>query len=187
MLPKKGRDWHNNLSEAGKTATKLNVILARAHLNNKSKEKYKKNKDCLAISAFESTENKNNLEDDEEKEEIDIFSITKPKKLKSKKNYKKIKGVYKNRKIYKYHDSHINNLKIKEKQNNPCCTKYNPKYDSILKGIKSLPLWEKITGRIYHKKEAFEHKFYLQHENIEYNGWKNIYRYVKTNFKKRIC
>ena len=155
MLPKKGRDWYNNLSKAGKTATKLNIILARGHLNSKTKEKNKKNKDCLAISAFESTENKNNLEDDEDKEEINIFSITKPKYLKSKKNYKKIKNN-KNRKIYKYHDSRINNLKIKEKQNNPCCTKYNSKYDSILKGIKSLPLWEKITGRIYHKKEAFE-------------------------------
>lgn len=186
MLSKNENEWYNNLSEAGKTAVKLNIILTKALLESKSKERYKKIKDCLAISAFESSENKKNLEDDEDKEEIDIFSISKINKLKTKKNYKKIKNIQKNRKKYKYHDYHIKNLKIKEKQNNPSCTKYNPKYESILKGIKSLPLWEKLTGRIYHKKETFEHKFYLQHENIEDTMAGNTFIDMSKQISKRV-
>ena len=166
------RNWYNNLSEAGKRATKLNILLARTQLNSKLDEKNSKNKDCLIISAFESSENKKKFDDDEDKEEIDIFSINKiNKKLKSKNNYKKInnflKKKFENRKKYKYHDTHMKNIKKKEEQSNPSCTKYNPKYDSISRGIKSMPLWEKVTGRIQPKKEIFEHKFYLQHENIE--------------------
>ena len=61
----------------------------------------------------------------------------------------------------------MKNIKKREEQRNPSCTKYNPKYDSISRGIRSLPLWKKVTGRIHPKKEIFEHKFYLKHENIE--------------------
>jgi hypothetical protein len=60
----------------------------------------------------------------------------------------------------------IKNLK-KSEIINPPCTRYNPKYDYILKAAKALPLWEKTTGRIYPKKDTFEHNFYLQHDNIE--------------------
>ena len=165
-------NWYNNLSEAGKRATKLNILLARTQLNSKLEDKDIKNKDCLIISSFETSENNKRFEDDDDKEEIDIFSINKTnKKLKSKKNFKKINSFLKkkleNRKKYKYHDTHMQNMKKKEEPSIPSCTKYNPKYDSISRGIKSLPLWEKITGRIERKKEIFEHKFYLQHENIE--------------------
>ena len=165
MLSQKESDWYNNLSETGKRATKQNIILTKALLNCRLEEKSKKNKGLLATSAFEPSKNKINLEDDEGKEDIDIFKISKPEK--SKNMYKKIKNNEKYRQKYKYHDTHIKNMIKKEKQVIPSCTKYNPKYDSIRKGVKSLPLWNKITGRLYRKKETFEHKFYLQHENIE--------------------
>ena len=176
MLINEQKELYNNLSEAGKRSTKLNIIFAHSLLNNQLKEKKKyKNKDCLAISAFESSENKNNLDEDEEKEDIDIFSNESEninlKNVKSHKLYKNnnlLKNkIEKNKKKYQYHELHMKNLKKKETINNPSCTKYNPKYESILKGVKSLPLWEKITGRTNPKKEVFEHKFYLQHENIE--------------------
>ena len=170
------KNWFNNLSETGKRITKLNIILARAQSNIKVEEKDKKNKGFLSLSSYKYSKNKNKYLDDEEINDIDIFSITKTEKLnlkriKTNKNYKKInnflKKTNKKRKKYIYHDFHMKNLKKKEVQNYPSCTKYNPKYNSIRKDVKSLPLWEKITGRIYHKKKDSEHKFYLQHENIE--------------------
>ena len=166
------KDWYNNLSETGKRATKLNIILARGKLSSQLQDKNNNNRDSLMIPAFEYSENRRKIEEDDEKEDFDIFNITK----KTKKNdiYKKINNLLKKRmdkkrkKRYQYHfDSHLKNMKKREIHNNPSCTKYNPKYDSILRGVKSLPLWEKITGRIHPKKEVFEHKFYLQHENIE--------------------
>ena len=169
MLRNEGKNKFENLSKAGKTAAKLNIISARVFLNNRQKKNRKK--DCLAISALESIENRKKIDKNEDDENyVDIFSVNKKCKSQSpnSKNNSFLQKRKKSKK-YVYHDKHMQNLeKMKRKViPNPSCTKYNPKYDSILKGAKSLPLWEKTTGRIYPKKETFEHNFYLQHDNIE--------------------
>ena len=172
---KKG--WYNNLSKAGKNSIKLNIILSH-ELNEELKNKKIKNKDCLLISSFESSENRNNYPKEQQIEENDIFTLTKKernnlKKSSSQKNKLKINKYFKkkflsneHKKRYRFHDSHMKNLKKKEKQDNPSSTKYNPKYNTILKGVKSLPLWEKLTGRDKPKKQLFGYKFYLKHNDI---------------------
>ena len=51
----------------------------------------------------------------------------------------------------------------------PPCTKYNPKYDSILRRSASTPLWKSITGRKEKKRDIYDFPFYLNHELIQDN------------------
>ena len=70
-----------------------------------------------------------------------------------------------NKEKYKYHDKHMKNLKKKEEQFNPSCTKYNPNYDSI-KRTRSIPSFDKLVGRKPPQKKEICDKFYIEHENI---------------------
>ena len=68
---------------------------------------------------------------------------------------------------YYYHINHVK--KIKKKFLVPPCTKYNPKYDSILRRSASTPLWKTATGRKEKKKDIYDFPYYLNHELIQDN------------------
>ena len=68
---------------------------------------------------------------------------------------------------YYFHNKHVK--KFKKKFLVPPCTKYNPKYDSILRRSVSTPLWKSVTGRKEKKKDIYDFPFYLDHELIQDN------------------
>ena len=52
--------------------------------------------------------------------------------------------------------NYLNNNHVNKKRKEdmvPSCTKYNPKYDALLRRSASSPLWKYVTGRKEHKKE----------------------------------
>ena len=164
ILLNEEKDWFENYSKAGKDATRYNKILidAKKRIGKKPK-KLKKVNPCPEIAAFEALEKKQEelLNDDN----VDIFNEPKEKDKEKKDN------KYLNQKLYfkaklKYHDYHMNHLKKKEVEYNPSCTKYNPKYNCILKATKSCPSWEKQIGRKPIKPKEVCDKFYLEHDDI---------------------
>jgi hypothetical protein len=60
----------------------------------------------------------------------------------------------------------MNHLKKREVEYNPSCTKYNPKYNCVLKAPQSIPSWEKQLGRKPFKQKEVCDKFYLEHDDI---------------------
>ena len=169
ILSKEEKNWFDSYSKAGKEATKFNKIFTDAIRNTSIKaQKKKRVNPCPEIAAFESIEKKQ--EEMEEKlkllneDNIDIFNEPKvEEKLKINKYINQKKNLKNN---YKFHDYHMSHLKKKETEFNPCCTKYNPKYDSIKKVPQSIPSWEKQSGRKTPKKKDSCDEFYIEHKDI---------------------
>ena len=162
------KDWFENYSKAGKDATKFNKILSDTIKSLKSSpNKEKKANICPEIAAFEALEKKKEQMDILMNEENDIFKeLTEEEKRSKQLSDKYLKQKLISKQKYKYHDNHMKFLRKAEKEYNPPCTKYNPKYDCILKKAQSIPSLEKQSGRKpLNKKEIYD-KFYLEHENI---------------------
>ena len=186
MILEAEKDWFENYSKAGKISMKYNKLLSNVISNLKANTRKRKVKSCLEISAFESLENKeknNNINNAFFDDGIDIFKKSEENENNNNNNNNKNSNIiYNNKKIlsikdrqkYKYHDEHMNNIKndsiskskIKEENIIPSCTKYNPNYNSILKVPKSIPSWEKQSGRKLQKKPNSCDKFYLEHNDI---------------------
>lgn len=164
ILSDESKDWFENYSRAGKEAIRYNKILIDT--KNNIKKRLKPNKKNINNNKEEQKEKKG--EDSIEKaieDDIDIFSLPiEPSKPKKNNCYMNQRLIYKSN--YKHHDKHMQNLKKKEVRFNPTCTKYNPKYDTILKTARSLPSWEKQIGRKQSKKKDVCDKFYIEHENL---------------------
>jgi hypothetical protein len=162
---KKG--WFGSFSEIGKRAAKMSILLSRDPLNpDKAKKKFYTNK-SLVISAFESSENKNKPLFKKGEDTFDIFTIdeadkakledlakdgVKPKTAqqnKSKRNIFRVQSAidYQRKRNYHYYDLHRKKKNKITAHENPPCTKYNPKYNSILKRSVSAPAWSTIKGR----------------------------------------
>ena len=162
------KDWFENYSKAGKDATRFNKILSDTKKKLKSNpDKMTKVNICPEIAAFEAMERKKEQMDNLMNDELDIFKEL----TEEEKRNKQFSNKYMAQKLllkqkYKYHDKHMSHLRKMEKEYNPPCTKYNPKYDSILRTTQSIPALKKQSGRKpLNKKEIYD-KFYLEHENI---------------------
>ena len=164
ILLNEEKDWFDNYSKAGKDATRYNKILIDTKKNiGRKPKKLKKVNTCPEIAAFEALEKKREdlLNDDN----IDIFDDPIDEKKEKKENkYLNQKLYFKTK--YKYHDYHMNHLKKREVEYNPSCTKYNPKYNCVLKAPQSIPSWEKQLGRKPFKQKEVCDKFYLEHDDI---------------------
>ena len=189
---KKG--WFGSFSEVGKRAAKMNLLISRDPLTiNKARKKFS-NKGSLVISAFESSENKNKPLFKKGEETLDIFTIDesdkakleelakeglpesslKYKQLQNKQNKNNNKNKFRTqsalnnnsrKRYYHYYDLHRRKKVKVAVQQNPPCTKYNPKFDSVLKRSASTPSWATMKGRNDNTK-VDNHPFYIEHENI---------------------
>ena len=130
--------------------------------------------------------NKIKKDNHSKKKDFDIFTVEEPDKEKLEdiaqdiiKNNIKAKNSIdkKNNNLYekkvniksKYY-YHINHKKkAKKKVIVPSCTKYNPRYDAILKRTASTPLWKSTTGRKETKKDFYDFPFYINQELIQNN------------------
>ena len=164
------KEWFHNYSKAGREAVKFNKVLSEAIKKATYKPKKKKYVNpCPEIAAFEYLEKKKEENDKLMNDDLDIFE--KPVEEKEKENVKEdtddevMDEKALNKEKYKYHDKHMKNLKKKEEQFNPSCTKYNPNYDSI-KTTRSIPSFDKLVGRKPPQKKEICDKFYIEHENI---------------------
>ena len=184
---KKG--WFGSFSEIGKRAAKMNILISRDPLTIAKAKKKFSNNTSLVISAFESSENKNKPIFKKGEDTFDIFTIdetdkakleelakegVKPKTIQknqinnNKKNLFRTKSSMDNsrKRYYHYYDLHRKKKNKITKQENPPCTKYNPKYNSILKRSVSTPAWATMRGRKDIFNQADQHPFYIEHDNI---------------------
>ena len=184
---KKG--WFGSFSEIGKRAAKMNILISRDPLTIAKAKKKFSNNTSLVISAFESSENKNKPIFKKGEDTFDIFTIdetdkakleelakegVKPKAIQktqinnNKKNLFRTQSSMDNsrKRYYHYYDLHRKKKKKITKQENPPCTKYNPKYNSILKRSVSTPAWATMRGRKDIFDQAEQHPFYIDHDNI---------------------
>ena len=162
------KDWFDNYSKAGKNITRFNKILSDAKKKLKSNpNKITKVNICPEIAAFEARERKKEQMDDLMNDELDIFKeLTEEEKKNKQLNNRYLSQKLLLKQKYKYHNKHMSHLRKMEKEYNPPCTKYNPKYDSILRTTQSIPALKTQSGRKpLNKKEIYD-KFYLEHENI---------------------
>ena len=184
---KKG--WFGSFSEIGKRAAKMSILISRDPLNpEKAKKKFYTNS-SLVISAFESSENKNKQIYKKGEDTFDIFTIDETDKVKleelakdgvktkttqksqtnnNKKNVFRAQSAIDNsrKRYFHYYDLHKKKKHKITVHENPPCTKYNPKYTSILKRSASTPAWSTMKGRANIFKEADQHPFYLEHDDI---------------------
>ena len=184
---KKG--WFGSFSEIGKRAAKMSILISRDPLNpEKARKKFYTNS-SLVISAFESSEKKNKPIYKKGEDTFDIFTIDESEKAKleelakdgikskavqkaqasnNKKNVFRSQSAIDNsrKRNYHYYELHKKKKKKISIHENPPCTKYNPKYTSILKRSASAPAWHTMRGRADIFRQADQHPFYLEHDNI---------------------
>ena len=197
LLVNDKKGWYGSFSEAGRRAAKLNLLISKDPTVTENAKKKFTFKGSLVISAFESSENKNKDIPKKDEDIFDIFSIDEPNKqkleemardgiIKSTSKFKSQNQKYtkneKNKSLFRtqsaiLNKSSRNNIQINRRKtnindsknlnNNPPCTKYNPKYSAVFKRTPSTPQWCKISGRDLDKSvRRDEHPFYLQHEEI---------------------
>lgn len=161
------KDWLYNFSKVGKDAMKFNKILSETIRNSNGKQKKKIYVNpCPEIAALENLEKKKEEMDKLMNDDFDIFEKPVEKKEEKEESSEKSKDEKLiSKEKYKYHNIHMKNLKKKEEQYNPSCTKYNPKYDSIMRNT-SVPSFKKQVGRKPLSKKIICDKFYLEHDNI---------------------
>ena len=164
ILPEKDKDWFENYSKAGKEAIRYNKILIDTR-NNIGKKFRGKNSLDNDYNESQEKRREDSIDKALNDDNLDIFSVPiESNKTKKKNRYMNQRLIHKAR--YKYHDFHMKNLKKRETESIPSCTKYNPKYDSILRSVQSLPSWEKQIGRKPIEKKDRCDKFYIEHEEL---------------------
>ena len=149
------------------------VISAFESSENKNKPIFKKGEDTFDIFTIDETD-KAKLEE-LAKEGVPKSSSKykqiqkKQNKKNNKKNTFRIQSALNNdnsrKRYYHYYDMHRKKKNKITVQDNPPCTKYNPKYTSIFKRSASTPAWSTMRGRDNYIKRD-EHPFYIEHENI---------------------
>ena len=161
-------------SNAGKSAFKMyknlvsNPLEKKPRTFNKFENLFGKNNQQLLNEFRKERE----LNDKADIFKLDEYELKKLKELTKNKKSKKLKKTKFNRcqsaKQYNKTKLKINNekkKKLNEKNFEPNCTKYNPKYDIILKRTPSCPSWSTLTSRKnYIKEDNFP--FYINPQNI---------------------
>ena len=164
----------------------MNFLISKEPLSSETKKKFN-TKESLVISAFEASENKNQISYKKNADDaFDIFAIDETDKLKleeltgtpvpnpinlqinkSTQNKNSIINQQNNSNKYYYYNIHRKKKEKIQIQENPPCTKYNPKYTSIFRRSASSPSWMTMKGRdLFFGKKVDEHPFYIEHENI---------------------
>ena len=188
IIPNRKKGWYGCYSESGRRVSHMNYLISKKTVSLEAKNKFTK-KESLAISAIESSENKNQELYKKNVDDIyDIFTIDETDKLKleelaksplsntinaakekiNKNKKNKLNKTNNSQKLYYYH------LHRKKNENekitvpeNPPCTKYNPRYTSIFRRSPSSPSWMTMRAKssIFDKK-IDDHPFYIEHDNI---------------------
>ena len=170
MFEKKGKEYKESLSKAGKDSAilaslKLSGYKAFAVKKRKKKKNYNLylddlsplNDNLVIMKVYETSV------DEEAKKE---FEIQKMKNQTIPKKKEKINFYY-----------NIKDNKEKNEMKNdtgPPCTKYTPKYTSIYPKVIIGPTWDVISGRKYKKIEPDEKDFLITHDSIIDNEKKTL-------------
>ena len=169
-------------SRLGRNLSKENLILYRLTLKNQNKRPLSVSKSTERIRILYNMNNVN-VENKDDDNENNIFSIEEKEKQKieefadnieekqSFENTKKQRRLqnFQNKKLgFSNHKFHFNMKKENKNKIPPSCTKYNPKYDIILKKSVSPPSWKSMQGRKY-KIKRDDFPFYLKQELIQNN------------------
>ena len=169
-------------SRLGRNLSKENLILYRLTLKNQNKRPLSVSKSTERIRILYNMNNIN-VENKDDDNENNIFSIEEKEKQKieefadnieekqSFENTKKQRRLqnFQNKKLgFSNHKYHFNMKKENKNKIPPSCTKYNPKYDIILKKSVSPPSWKSMQGRKY-KIKRDDFPFYLKQELIQNN------------------
>ena len=188
LLLNDGQDNYGCFSNTGVKAIKENALLLRYE----QKRFLKKSPSSSSVSNLFDINEKIKIENHLKENDFDIFTIEDPdkenlddiakdiikkhiKKVKTEKKEKRDSFNTNNSKInelkskskYFYHNNHVN--KKRKEDMVPSCTKYNPKYDAILRRSASSPLWKYVTGRKEPKKDKYDFPFYLSQDLIQDN------------------
>ena len=188
------KDSYGYFSKLGIKSIKENVLLLR----NEKKKVLEKSKSSSTSNIFNNSKNKKNLESHYKKDGFGIFTVEEQdkenieeianeiikekvlniikrnskNKTRDNKNNTKSSNIFMNKTLNLKSKNFYHKNKIKKKRKKllvPPCTKYNPKYESILPRSASTPLWKSITGRKEKKREVYDSPFYLKHELIQDN------------------
>ena len=169
-------------SKIGRKIGKENLLLYRWTLNKKFKRPLSVTPAIEKIKFLYNIKKlKMDKEEDPDDNEHNIFSLEEKEKqrleefediIDDKEIYKQLKEEEKEEKIQKKRlgfESHKYNFYKKTENENkiqPSCTKYNPKYEAILKRSASSPSWKSMQGRKdTTKKDNFP--FYIKQELIQ--------------------
>ena len=169
-------------SRLGRNLSKENLILYRLTLkiNNKRPLSVSKSTERIRILYNMNNVNVENQDDDnennifsieeKEKQKIEEFvdNIEEKQSFENKKKQRRLQN-FQNKKLgFSNHKYHFNMKKENKNKIPPSCTKYNPKYDIILKKSVSPPSWKSMQGRKY-KIKRDDFPFYLKQELIQNN------------------
>jgi len=170
MIEKKGKEYKESLSKAGKdSAIQLFLKLSGYKVSSPDKRKNKKNlnlylddlsplNDNLVIVKVYETSIDENI-----KKELEINK------------QKQTALPKKQEKVNFYYNINLNNGKNNSKDDEgPPCTKYTPKLESIYPRLITGPLWKTITGRKYKKKEIDIKDYLITHDSIIDNEKKSL-------------
>ena len=176
MIEKKGKEYKESLSKAGKESViqaflKLSGYKVSSPDNRKRKKYYNLyldelknlNDDLVIVKVYETSMD----------EEMKKVSENEKKKKQEKKE--KQGKPQKHEKINLHQN--INKIKKSNDLNDdtgPPCTKYNPKMSSIYPRLILGPNWNSITGRKYKKIEPDEKDFLITHDSIIDNEKKSL-------------
>ena len=171
MIEKKGKDYKESLSKAGKdSAIQLFLKLSGYKVSSPDHRKNKKNlnlylddlsplNDNLVIVKVYETSIDENIK----------------KELENKNQKKQTTLTKKQEKINFYHNINLSNDKNKSNDDDgPPCTKYTPKFTSIHPRLITGPFWKTITGRKYKKIERDIKDYLITHDSIIDNEKKSL-------------
>jgi hypothetical protein len=151
-------------SRAGRnSAEKYNILVRKDEILGGLKKKVLKD-------IFTPDDNNKNYDDGEE--DIDIFKVEKndKKDLKIREGHAKVSQKVKPKsEIAKYLETR---KKVRNKSENPACTKYNPKNEFVWKKTITGPKWEQSIKRNYSKiqREERDLPFYNSHTEFKVEG-----------------
>ena len=163
MVENDAKGWYGSFSSAGRnSAEKYNLTAL------KDKKVLKK---FITKDFFSQNEPEPSIEDDDPLQHVDIFSDNYSKQIPNSPNkamHKSKSEADLNYDRYKYHNKHLNEVQFgKKKEQNPPCTKYNPKMDIIWKKIVTGPKWKTLVGR--NMEIPVDNKEFYFHYNDEAN------------------
>lgn len=185
MAEGENQGWFGTFSVAGKLSAQRYRIISQHNsvLNGKTKK--------IKVKDIFSPDEESDKFESSIDEKIDLFnsgiSTNTNTKFPSPQNMSnKTKTSLKNSKSsskLKYHNKHMNEIKLnKQKEEEPPCTKYNPKMDYIWNKTLTGPKWKTIRGRVHHI--SYDEKdFYINHEDISQTNKKGFIEMSKQTMR----
>lgn len=190
MAEGENQAWFGTFSVAGKLSAQRYPIISQQNSVLNGKTKKVKVKDIFSPDE-ESDKFENSID-----EKIDLFNsgistntntkFPSPTNLSNKakpglKNSKSTSALSLSK--LKYHNKHMNEIKLnKPKDEEPPCTKYNPKMDYIWNKTLTGPKWKTIKGRGHHI--SYDEKdFYINHEDLSQTNKKGFIEMSKQTMR----